>query len=93
MHLLGNGKTIHLDIQPDRIQILAAHLIVNYGHIKIAQLLQGVCQVGMRLGHLGVQQDAAVIEGNALLILTQLVVDGPNQQQQVCSMSVLGINL
>lgn len=71
----------------------AAHLIVDYGHIKIAQLLEGICQVGVRLSHLGIQQDAAVIEGNALLVLTQLVVNGTDQQQQICSVGVLRVDL
>lgn len=47
----------------------------------------------MCLCHLSIQQDAAVVEGNALLILPQLVIDGTNEQQQICPVSVLGVYL
>jgi hypothetical protein len=59
------------------------HLVVDDGHVEIAQLLEGVCKIGMCLCHLRVQQYATVIEGNALLVVPQLVVNGANQQQQI----------
>ena len=68
-------------------------LIVDDGHVKISKLLEGVGEVGMRLSHLSVQEDAAVIEGDALLIVPQLVVDGPNEQQQVCPICMRWIDL
>ena len=47
----------------------------------------------MRLSHLGCQDDAAVVEGDALLEAAQLVVDGPDQQQQARLAVVLGVDL
>ena len=38
---------------------------------------------GSAAHHMWVQQNAAVIEGDALLIVAQLVVDGPNKQQHI----------
>lgn len=47
----------------------------------------------MRFCHLSVQEDAAIIEGNALLKIPQLIVDGPNEQQQVCPVCMCWIDL
>ena len=65
------------------------YLVVNNSHIKVAQLLKGICQIGMSLGHVGVQQNASVIERYALLIVAKLVVYGPNEQQYI---SLVGID-
>ena len=65
------------------------YLVVDDSHIKVAQLLEGICQIGMSLGHVGVQQDASVIECYTLLIVTKLVVYGPNEQQHI---SLVGID-
>ena len=70
------------------------YLIVDHCHVKIAELLQGIGQVGMGLSHVGIQHDAAVIECDALLIVPQLVIYGSNQQQDISSVDVLAnINL
>lgn len=69
------------------------NLVVNDGHVKIAQLLEGICKIRMRLSHLGLQNDAAVIEGYALVKIAELVVDGTNQEQQAGLRNVLGIYL
>ena len=65
------------------------YLVVNNSHIKVAQLLKGICQIRMSLGHVGVQQNASVIECYALLIVAKLVVNGPNEQQYI---SLVGID-
>ena len=70
-----------------------AYLIVYDSHVKVAQLLQCIGQVCMGFCHVGVQQDASVIECYALLIIAQLVVDGPNQQQDVSFVRVDHIHL
>ncbi len=72
---------------------VCAYLVVDDGHVKIAQLLQSIRQIGMRLCHLSIQQYAAVIEGYALLVVPQLIVDSSNEQQQICSVSMRGIYL
>ena len=59
------------------------HLVVYHGEVKVADLLKCVCQVGVSLRHVGVQHDAAVIEGDALPVVAQLVVNGPNEKQHV----------
>jgi hypothetical protein len=69
------------------------HLVVDDCHVKIAKLLQGIGEVGMSLSHLCVQQNATVIECYALLIIAQLIIDRSNQQQQVCSVSILRVDL
>lgn len=56
-----------------------ADLVVDYGHVKIAKLLQSIRQVGMCLCHLRLQDDASIIESYALLEVAQLVVNGANQ--------------
>lgn len=43
----------------------------------------------MSLSHVGVQQNASVIEFYALLIVAELVVYGPNEQQYI---SLVGID-
>jgi len=47
----------------------------------------------MRLRHLGRQDDAAVVEGDALLEAAQLIVDGADQQQQTSLVVVLRVYL
>ena len=44
----------------------AARLVVHDGHVEVADLLQRVGQVGVALRQSRVQQDAAVVEGDAL---------------------------
>ena len=56
-------------------------LVVNDGHVVVSELLKRICQVGVRLRHAGVENDAAIVESNALLMISQLVVDGPDQQK------------
>lgn len=70
-------------------QVEILYLVVDNGHIKVAQLLKGVCQIGMSLSHMWVQQNASVIECYALLIVAKLVVYGPNEQQYI---SLVGID-
>jgi len=65
------------------------YLVVYNSHVEVAQLLEGICQIGMSLSHVGVQQNASVIECYTLLIVTKLVVYGPDQQQYI---SLVGIN-
>lgn len=67
------------------------HLVINNGHVVVAQLLKGICQVGMRFGHSGVKNNAAIIKGNALLVVPKLVVNGSNQQQQACLILVVRV--
>lgn len=70
-------------------QVDILYLVVDDSHIKVAQLLKRICQIGMSLGHMGIQQDASVIECYALLIVTKLVVYSPNEQQDI---SLVGID-
>lgn len=77
----------------DHCVLRGPDLVVDDGHVKISKLLEGVGEVGMRLSHLSIQEDAAVIEGDALLVVPQLVVDGPNEQQQVCPVCMRWVDL
>ena len=63
--------------------MIEPYLVVHDGHVEVADLLQRVGQVGVALREARVQQDAAVVERDALLVVAQLVVDGADQQQQV----------
>ena len=55
------------------------YLVVDDGHVVVADLLQRVGQVGVALREARLQRDAAVVEGDALLVVAQLVVDGAHQ--------------
>ena len=84
-HCTGSTGTVSFAVRD--------YLIVDDGHVKISKLLQSICQVGMRFCHLSIQQYAAVIESYALLVVPQLIVDGSNEQQQICPVSMRGIDL
>ena len=75
------------------IHTMRACLVVYDGHVVVANLLQRIRQVCVRLGQLAVQHDAPVVKPDALLIIAQLVVDGADQQQQVCAVRVLRVDL
>ena len=45
------------------------HLVVDHSHVKVAELLQRIGQVGVGLGHMGVEHNAAIVESYALLIV------------------------
>lgn len=60
-----------------------SNLVINNGHVEVAQLLQRIGQIGVGLRHVGIQQYAAVIESDALTVMTQLVIDGPNQEEKI----------
>ncbi len=70
-------------------QVEILYLVVDNSHVKVAQLLEGICQIGMSLSHMWVQQNAPVIECYALLIVAKLVVYGPDEQQYI---SLVGID-
>lgn len=35
-------------------QVEILYLVVDDSHVKVAQLLEGICQIGMSLSHVGV---------------------------------------
>ena len=70
-----------------------ARLVVQGSHGEVAQLLQGVGEVGVRLCDLGVQQNAKVVALHALLVLPQVVVCCAHEQQVVGAVGVHSLNL
>ncbi|KAA6420624.1 MAG: hypothetical protein FRX49_09417 [Trebouxia sp. A1-2] len=76
----------HLPLRSPQVAQVVVHINLA---TNMSTLTEGICQIGMSLSHVGVQQNASVIEFYALLIVAELVVYGPNEQQYI---SLVGID-
>ena len=95
------GRSVGASVQPCLLYCIqallgnsaAAVLTYRSGSIQAQPKGGTLANKGPAAHHMWVQQNATIVEGNALLIVAQLVVDGPHEQQHIRPVGVDHVHL